>query len=198
MKKIFFILLIMFFALPSSSRAAQPLELLKDSIDNVIGILGDPIYKDASLKDAQQKKIWDIIQQMFDFEEMAKRTLARNWRSFNAQQKKVFSETFGRFLGKNYLDKIQSGFKDEKIAYLGQQMLNGTKAVIRTKIIRSSTEIPVDYSMLKQDNSWKVYDVKVEGVSLMKNYRAQFRSILLKESPKQLIDRLKRKIEDQR
>ncbi|MFC1869297.1 phospholipid-binding protein MlaC [Thermodesulfobacteriota bacterium] len=197
MKRIIFVLFIILLALPSWSHGAQPLDLLKSSIDNVIGILGDPRYKDASLKDTQQKRIWDIIQQIFDFEEMAKRALARNWRSFTAQQKKDFSEVFGRFLGKNYLDKIQSGFEGEKIAYLGQEMVDDKKAMIRTKIIRRSTEIPVYYSMLMQNNSWKVYDVKVEGVSLMKNYRAQFGSILLKESPDQLIDRLKRKTEEQ-
>ena len=197
MKRVILILFLLFFCLSSTAHSAQPLDVLKDAINQVLSILEDPVYQDASRKESQQKKIRCIINQIFDFKEMSKRTLARNWKIFTAQQKKEFSDVFGEFLADNYLKKIQTGFKGEKVVFLSQEMVTDTKAMAKTKILRETVEIPVDYSMLMRSGTWKVYDVKIEGVSLMKNYRAQFSSILLKEKPSQLIDRLRKKIEEQ-
>ncbi len=197
MGRIFPILFFISLALPSPSPGAQPTDVLKSAVDEVLTILDDPTYQEASRRDAQQKRIWDIIEQIFDFDEMARSTLAINWKNFTGPQKREFSKIFGQFLGKNYLDKIQTGFKGEKVSYSGYEMVTDRKAMVHTKIIRENGEIPVDYSMMILDGVWRVYDVKIEGVSLIKNYRAQFRSILLKESPDSLIEMLKKKVKEQ-
>lgn len=196
MKRIILILLFACILLPINAYSAQPNDILQTAIDQVIFILEDPAYQDESRKTVQKEKLWKIIGEIFDFEEMSKRTLARNWKGFSPPQQKEFTEVFGNFLTANYLKKIQSGFKGEKVVYLDYEKINETKAFVETKIIRESVEIPVNYSMLVSNNSWRIYDVKIEGVSLMKNYRVQFNSILRKESPDQLIETLRKKNQD--
>ena len=196
MAKIIPILLFFFLALPSQSRGEQPLEILQGAVDGVISILEDPAYQDPSQKKVQQKKLWEIIRGIFDFNEMARSTLARHWKEFTEEQKKEFSDVFGQFLGGNYLDKIQSGFKGEKVVYLGHETVSDNKVMVKTKIVRETLDIPVDYRMMFLNGSWRVYDVKIEGVSLIKNYRAQFHDILIKESPDTLIKMMRKKVEE--
>ena len=176
---------------------AQPIDVLQKSIEQAMDILEDPKYQEQGQKKAQRDKMWEIIRDIFDLREIAQRTLTRNWRKFTADQQKEFTELFGKFLGDNYLKKIQGGFKGEKIVYTGQRLDSDSKALIQTKIMRETVEIPVDYRMLKRDQQWKIYDVIVEGVSLTLNYRSQFNDILRKESPAELILRIKKKMEEQ-
>ncbi len=175
----------------------QPLDVLKGGVEEALTILKDPQYEGISRKEEQSEKIWQVIRKIFDLREMAKRTLARNWKRFTPQQRTEFSEVFGEFLGNNYLRKIQGGYKGEKVIYLSQEMISGSKAQVKTKILRETIEIPVNYRMLKRSETWKVYDVVIEGVSLMKNYRRQITKLLMKESPDQVIERLKKKIDQQ-
>jgi phospholipid transport system substrate-binding protein len=174
------------------------MDALKGQIDEGLSLLSDPKYKDPSLKSVQRKKIWEIVRKAFDFTELSGRTLAANWKNLSPQQRREFSEVFSEVLGNSYLDKVQGGYRDEKVAYLTQEMVSDTKAVVKTKIIREKGEIPVNYSMRLKDNSWKIYDVQVEGVSLVQNYRSQFNDILAKESPDELIRRLEKKLADQK
>lgn len=196
MKRIVQILCILFMASPVHSYGAQPMEVVKQAVDEVLLILEDSTSPDASQGDEQPGEIWDIINRVFDFNEMSRSTIARHWEKFSEPQKKEFTEVFGKFLGKNYLNKIRSGFKGEKVIYLEENMITDARAVVKTKIIREEdVEIPVDYSMMLIDGAWRIYDVKIEGVSLIKNYRSQFHSILLKESPDKLIEMIKNKLE---
>ena len=159
MKRIILILLFACILLPINVYSAQPNDILQTAVDQVIFILEDPAYQDESRKTVQKEKLWKIIGEIFDFEEMSKRTLARNWKVFSPPQQKEFTEVFGDFLTANYLNKIQSGFKGEKVVYLDYEKINETKAFVETKIIRESVEIPVNYSMLVSNNAWRIYDV---------------------------------------
>lgn len=177
----------------------QPIDVLKTPINRVISILKDPQYHDAAKKDEQREKMWEIIQSVFDFKEISRRTLARNWKHFGPEQQKQFIHVFSEFLGDNYLNRIQSEYKNQRVIYKSQKMLSGNKALIRTKILRENDiEIPVDYKMKARNHVWKIYDVNIEGVSLVNNYRSQFARILLKETPEQLIKRLKIKLARQK
>ncbi|RPH51895.1 MAG: ABC transporter substrate-binding protein [Desulfobacteraceae bacterium] len=197
MKKTAVFLLCIFFASVSFSADTGPMDALKGPVDEGIRLLSDPKYKNPSLKRVQREKIWEIVRKAFDFTELSGRALAANWKTLNPQQRKEFTEVFSDVLGNTYLDKIQGGFRDEKVAYLGQEKVSDTKAVVKTKIIREKGEIPVDYSMRFKNDSWKVYDVHVEGVSLVQNYRSQFNEILSKDSPDELIKRLEKKLAEQ-
>ena len=179
--------------IPTLNAGAQPLETLKVAVDQAMKILDDPQYKDEAQKETQRDEIWKVIRQVFDLQGIAQITLGRNWRQFNQAEKNEFTEVFGRFLGNNYVDKIQSGFSGEKVDYLEQEKITDTKAIVKTKIVRESMEIPVDYKMHKTGADWRVYDVIIEGVSLIKNYRTQFNSFLMKKTPKDLIETIKKK-----
>lgn len=196
MKKIIFVsLFILMVITPFTYAADQPLDTMKAAIDQAIKILNDPKYQAESEKTAQRDAIWKVISHVFDLEGIAKITLGRNWRQFNESEKKEFTEVFGHFLGNNYVERIQSSYSGEKVDYLGQEMIGDDKAMVRTKIVRTgASEIPVDYRMHKTGKGWQVYDVIIEGVSLVKNYRTQFNSFLMRNKPQQLIETIKKKL----
>jgi phospholipid transport system substrate-binding protein len=184
-----------------AAAAGEPMDVLKAPMNEALALLRDPQYKtdDPAKKAEQREKFWAIIKPVFDFEELSKRTLARNWKKFDAAQQTAFTEVFAELLGNIYVDRIQGGYNDETIEF-GDQIKHESRplAVVKTFIVSARNRIPVDYSMIDQDGTWRVYDVKVEGVSLVKNYRSQFKEILSKESPDQLIARLKEKVAEQK
>ena len=183
---------------PSAAMSMEPMAVLKTPIDNVIAILNDPQYKAAGNRVAQRDEIWKNVKAMFDFDEISRRAVARNWRVFTVAEKAAFTDVFARFLGNTYIDKIQGEYHNEQIVYNEQNFHSDIYAEVKTTIVRETVEIPVNYRMRKGgDGEWKVYDVIVEGVSLVKNYRTQFASILRKEKPAQLIERLDKKLAEQ-
>jgi len=183
-----------------TATAADPTEVLKAPMDDALALLRDPQYKtdDPAKKAEQRAKFWALIEPVFDFKELSKRTLARNWKKFNDAQQTEFAQVFSELMGNIYVDRIQGGYSDETIEF-GDQIIHESRplAVVKTTIVSSRNRIPVDYSLIQQGETWRVYDVKVEGVSLVKNYRSQFKEILSKDSPDQLIEQLKQKVAEQ-
>ncbi|MEE4113994.1 MAG: ABC transporter substrate-binding protein, partial [Desulfobacteraceae bacterium] len=183
---------------PTEAVSMEPMVTIKIPVDSVIVILNDPKYKVAGTKSAQRDEIWKVVKPMFDFDEIAKRAVARNWSDFNDAEKAEFTDVFAQFLGNTYIDKIQGEYHNEEIVYLGQDFYSDTYAEVKTQIVRETLKIPVNYRMLKgAEGRWKVYDIIVEGVSLVKNYRTQFASILSKDKPAQLIQQLNDKLAEQ-
>ena len=197
MKKTFLILLAGFFCMTSFAYGmnSQPMDDLKGPIEQGIAILKDPLYTGLDKKEAQREKIWELVRQVFDFKAISMRALARSWKDFTKEQQEDFTNVFAELLKNTYIDKIQGEFHDEQIIFLDQDMLSDEKAQVKTKIMRGKVEIPMDYSMKFIDGKWRVYDVNIEGVSMVKNYRNQFKSVLSKDSPADLIERLKEKNE---
>ncbi len=198
LKRFIVICCLCIFGITPLSLAADPLETLRGPIEEVIRLLNEPLYHDAALKQEQRDKIWKTIQTVFNFKEVSKRTLARNWKKFSPKEQNEFVDVFSEFLGNIYVDKIQGEYHNEKIAYLNQKIVKKTRAMVRTNILRASVEIPVDYKMKLFDGEWKIYDVNIEGVSLVKNYRVQFKKILLKNSNQHLIEQIQKKLEKQK
>lgn len=181
-----------------SAEAAEPMDDLKGPIEQVIGILKDPKYNDSSMKEQQRLEIMAVIKKIFSFNEISKRALGRDWNKFNIQQRQVFEETFADFLGYTYFKKVRDSYQGENVVFLSQEKIGDSKAVVKTKIPRKNNEIPLDYRMFSKKGEWYIYDVIIEGVSLVTNYRTQFGKILGKESPDGLIERLRKKIVEQR
>jgi phospholipid transport system substrate-binding protein len=189
---------LMLTVLPAAAASMEPIETIKAPVDAVIVILNDPQYKVAGTKSAQRDKIWKVVKPMFDFDEIAKRSVARSWGDFSDAEKIAFTDVFAQFLGNTYIDKIQGEYHNERIVYLGQDFYSETYAEVKTQIVRETLSIPVDYRMINAgDGRWMVYDIIVEGVSLVKNYRTQFASILSRDKPAQLIQRLNDKLAEQ-
>jgi phospholipid transport system substrate-binding protein len=175
----------------------EPLEAIKGPIDTVIAILNDPLYKDDTHKSEQRDKIWQSINSIFDFDEISMRAVARNWRKFSPKERAAFAAVFSKYLGNTYVDKIQGAYHNEEIVYVGQEIIKEGRALAKTIIKRETLEIPVDYRLKLMDGQWRVYDVAVEGISLVKNFRTQFTQLLKKESPAELIKRLEKKLAEQ-
>ncbi len=176
--------------------AGPPLDAVQASVNKVLEVLRDPKLKAASAKETEKQKLRVIYEQMFDDVELSKRTLARHWNSLNVAQRKEFVVLFRQVLEKAYIDKILA-YSDEKVVFERENMVSGTLAEIQTKIVTSSKEIPIFYRVILKDGTWKVYDVVIENVSLVLNYRTQFNDILAKNTPEQLLETLRKKVKEQ-
>lgn len=177
--------------------AQEPMEALKDPVDRTLSVLKDPQYREPGQKTAQRERLWQLVLTLFDFDAVSQRTLGRNWRIFSPEEKARFTAIFTRLIGNTYIDRIQGEFADEEVVFLDQELVRTNQALVKTHLVRGNMTIPIDYWMHRQNGTWKVYDVLVEGISLVKNYRTQFNKLLLKITPAQLIDRLQKKVDDQ-
>jgi phospholipid transport system substrate-binding protein len=178
---------------PGSAFAApSPLETIKPQVDRALEVLRDPALKADSAKAAKEKKIWEILDNVFDYTELSKRTLAQNWKRFSPDQQKEFISLFGKLLGTVYMDRIIA-YKDEKVVFGKVTQISDKTAEVQSEVTRSSKSIPIHYRMILQNGEWKVYDVVIEGVSLVQNYRTQFREILTNKTPEDLLKTLREK-----
>ena len=135
--------------------AGAPLETVKANVSKVLEVLRDPKLKAESAKEIEKEKLRLIYDRMFDDVELSKRTLARNWNSMNAAQRKEFVLLFRQVLEKAYIDKILS-YTNERIVFIKEDMLASSQAEIQTKVITSSKEIPIFYRVIQKNGVWKV------------------------------------------
>jgi phospholipid transport system substrate-binding protein len=173
--------------------AGVPLDSVKKCVNDVIALLSDPKLKAESAKEIKKEKLRVLYKQMFDEIEFSKRTLTRNWNNFSPAQREEFVKLFEQVLEKAYGDKVLS-YTNEKVDFHKETMLSENQAEVQSKIITSSKEIPVFYRVILKNGKWKVYDVVVENVSLVQNYRTQFNDILAKDNPEKLLEVLRNKV----
>jgi phospholipid transport system substrate-binding protein len=174
-------------------QAGAPLEMVQTNVNKVLDVLRDPALKVESAKKVKKEKLEAIYEQMFDEVELSRRTLGVNWNKLNTSQQQEFTHLYRQVLEKTYIDKILS-YTNEKIVFVKENMLAGNQAEVQTKVLTSSKEIPLFYRVIQKNDTWKVYDVVVENVSLVQNYRSQFNDILAKNTPDQLIETLQKKV----
>jgi phospholipid transport system substrate-binding protein len=197
-KKIAFMLCVLFVSIslsafsPLITEAGEPTDQVKQTVDAVINILNNKELKKPENRAERQKKIRETIEKRFDFEEMAKRSLALHWKKRTPQEQKEFTSLFSDLLEDTYIRKIER-YEDEKVVYTAEKT-EGPYATVRTRIVTTKgTEIPVDYKIFKKDQKWEVYDIFVEGVSLVNDYRSQFSEIIRAGSYEDLVQKLKKK-----
>jgi phospholipid transport system substrate-binding protein len=194
MKKALVAVVMILVELSTFAYAEQPLDTLQKLIDQGITILNDPIYKDTAQKDNQRQQLSEILNQIVDFREFCRRALASNLLKFTPQQLHEFADLFGNFVTVYYLSMLQDNYNNEKVIIIGQNLISYSKAVVQVKVFWNNLEIPVEVKMVRRGNSWKAYDIFVLGISVVRFYGAQFQEILRKETPAQIIDRLRLKI----
>jgi phospholipid transport system substrate-binding protein len=175
--------------------AGEPTDQMKHTIDSVLDILKNKELKRPGKAQQRRAAIWKILAERFDFEEMAKRSLALHWRERSPEEKKEFVALFSDLLENTYISKIER-YEDEKIQYVGENIYNGYASVKTRIITRKNIEIPIGYRLLNENKKWKVYDVAIEGVSLVNNYRTQFNDVINSSSYGELIKRMKKKQEE--
>jgi phospholipid transport system substrate-binding protein len=172
--------------------AGAPTDLLRVQIDRAVKTLEEPELKKEGKARERRVAVRRIAEDIFDFTETAKRSLGRHWQPRTPPERKEFVELFANLLERSYLSKIEL-YSGERIAYLGDT-IEGDQATVRTRIVtKHGTEIPVDYKMYKQGDRWLVYDVIIEGVSLIANYRTQFNKIIQTSSYQELVRKMKTK-----
>ncbi len=178
-------------AAPSALADSPSRQVLKSTIDHCLGMLADPAYNNPSTREAQRAKIEKEVRKVFDFEEFSARTVGQRWRGFTPAQRHDFAEAFADLLLSTYLGQLDS-YNGEQIRYTGEiSNQKGTRVEQASEIATSDGRtIPVSYRMLPKNGTWVVYDVIVEGVSLVKNYRTQFQDILTTASPDELTKRI--------
>lgn len=169
-----------------SLAADSPMAQLQETIDNVLVVL-------ETEGDNKPAQIANAIQPRFDFEKMAQLTLHKCWKSQPADQRQKFVELFSKMLEKTYITRI-SLYSAPKVEYV-REMQRGNRAEVATRIIfNSGNSIQVSYRLHQRGNDWKIYDVNVEGVSLVRNYRNQFASILKNNTFATLLTRIEKKV----
>src|SRR5437867_12360351 len=172
--------------------AGPPTDQLKGAIDRVVATLDSPALKGEGKVLERRTAVRKIANEIFDFGEIARRSLGRYWQPLSEAQRAEFVGLFGDLLERSYISKIEL-YGGEKIVYSGERM-DGDLAVVGTKIItKNGTEVPIDYRLFRRGDNWKVYDVNIEGISLVSNYRTQFNKIIQSSGYNTLVDRMKAK-----
>jgi len=196
MKRLISAMILMFAVLivmPFQSYAASAKETVESGVNKVLKTLGDPTFK-AKPKDVKIKEIGDIIGEVFDFTELSKRTLGREWKKMKAEQQKEFVELFKELLQGVYADRLLA-YTDQKIVFDKEIELKKGRAEVQSNIVLSDgTKVPIFYRLTNKSGQWKTYDLIIEGVSMVKNYRTQFRDILAKNSHEKLLEVLRDKV----
>ena len=188
-----FLILAICLMLPLQSYAATPKETVETGVNNLLKTLGDPAFK-AKSKDEQVAELGTQIEKVFDFTELSKRTLGRDWKKMSAEQQTEFVKLFKELLQGVYANQLLS-YSDQKVIFEKETMLKKGRAEVQSFLQTSDgKKIPLFYRMTNKSGSWKVYDVIIEGVSMVKNYRTQFRKILAKDSPDKLLEILRDKV----
>ena len=197
MKK-FFAMFVMILAvlavLVSQGYAATPKETVQTGVDKVVATLSDPKFKEKP-KDAKIDMVSEIINEIFDFNELSRRTLGRSWKKMSSEQQTEFVDLFTKLLQGVYADRLLA-YSDQKVIFDKEIMLKKGRAEVQSYLqTADGKKIPLFYRLTDKSGSWRVYDVIIEGVSMVKNYRTQFRDILAKNSPEKLLDILREKVE---
>jgi phospholipid transport system substrate-binding protein len=173
-----------------SAWAGAPTDQLRGRIDRVLQVLEDPELKADTRVDERRATIRALAHEIFDFRELSQRALARHWQERTAAERDEFVGLFADLLERSYIGKIETYSGGDRIQYTSESA-DGNQATVRTRIVTTSgTEIPVDYRLHRIGERWLVYDVTIEGVSLVANYRAQFNRIIRTSSFSGLVAKL--------
>ena len=176
--------------LPAETGSAT--EAMKGTIDQALKVLEDESLKSPEKSRERLAILEDIIGKRFDYREMGKRTLGKHWRKMSEADQDEFVRLFQRFLSKTYAGNVD-GYSGEQVQYLKERR-KGDYAEVQTAVTSDKSTTAIYYRLLKSANTWKVYDVLIEDVSLVKNFRSQFGRIIEAESAKGLLEKLRAKI----
>lgn len=180
-------LILFSFLLPAPSRAGSPTDQVRATVENALAIVRNPRLKSAAQKENLRAELAQAVYPRFDFTEMAKRSLGAHWARRTAEERREFVKIFAGLLGNFYLDRIES-YTVQNILYT-RETEDANYAEVDTKIVtdNSGEELSINYKLHRVDNEWKVYDLMIEGVSLVDNYRSQFDRVIVRSSFENLV-----------
>ena len=189
------VILVVLATVAPSWGAASPVVEVRKTVDEVVRIVADTDLKKPQNELKRRKALKSAIGQIFDHAEMARRSMGQNWKELSPSQQKEFTDLFATLLENSYAGKIES-YNNEKIVYL-KDIVDGDYAEVKSRIITAKRdEFSLDYRLMREGERWKVYDVVIEGVSLVSNYRSQFNKIIKAQGYPELVKKMKAKRED--
>jgi phospholipid transport system substrate-binding protein len=172
--------------------AGEPGELVMKTIDKGLAIFKDPSLSGKEKLGERKQKLWEELSPIFNFGEMSKRALGKHWNERSDEEKQEFVELFTSVLNDSYIGKTD-GYSGEKVVYLRERQA-GAGSKVQTKFVaKTGKEISVDFNLLNNHGKWKVYDVIIEGVSLVNNWRKQFYDTLTRSSYEDMVQKIKKK-----
>jgi phospholipid transport system substrate-binding protein len=176
--------------------AGGPMEGIRTTTERILEILSDPDLEGSGHRAERRRRIREVVDKRFDWEAISRSALSIQWRNLGTEERKEFTRLFRRLVERTYMDRLED-YSGEEVLYLDEET-SGTRASVRVKIVtRKNQEIPVEYRLRRGDGGWLVYDILIEGVSLVKNYRVQFNDILAKSSYAELLERLRAKVQEE-
>jgi phospholipid transport system substrate-binding protein len=190
------LVILIVFILNSGAFAAaskDPMEQLQQAVDEILQILQSEELKRPEKKDERKQLILNAVNKMFDFREMARSSLGQSWNTLKPEEQDEFVGLFTSLVEQRYIGKIDS-YTDQKVIYT-KKLVKGSKAMIYTAIVDKDLEIPIIYRLEESDGKWLIYDLKIENVSLIVNYRRDFDSIIRKEQFAGLVEKITKQLE---
>jgi phospholipid transport system substrate-binding protein len=184
--------LMVWLTLPLLAFAGVPLDTVKANVNSVLELLRDPKLKGEAGRKIKEQRITAAAEKLFDFVELSKRTLGLSWNNFTPEQRKEFVQLFQEILKDAYVEKITS-YDNEQVNFTKEVPLSENTVEVDSVVIWKGGQVPINYRVIKKESGWKVYDVVIEGVSLISNYRTQFREILGNNPPEKLLETLRTK-----
>ena len=178
-------------ALPVTASEIQPMDTLKDRIDKGLALLNDASCLTPACRIRQERRLWQLLQESFDFFTMSRLVLASRWHDFTPEQQMTFVHEFAEYLRRSYLPELLEKYNGEQVEYVRQEQVSSTKARVDVVVLWRARRIPITAKMTRREGTWKIYDVSSLGISAMQNYRAQFRWLLQQETPARVIEILK-------
>ncbi|MBM4122839.1 MAG: ABC transporter substrate-binding protein [Nitrospira sp.] len=177
---------------PLAVAGGSATEAMKSTIDRVLEILADKELKKPDRLEERRRMLEKVVAERFSYEEMATRSLAAQWKALNENERKEFVELFQSLLTRTYADKVES-YSGQPVQYVNERLREEGYAEVRTKVVSGKAEIPLDYRLTRLAGDWRVYDVVIDGVSLVSNYRGQFSKIIKSSSYADLVEKLRKK-----
>ncbi len=170
--------------------SGDALETLRAKIDEGVRILDDPELASIDRRAEKEEKLWRLSEELYDYPVMARLVLGSYWDELTPHQQVEFFDAFTGFLRSVYVPRLLERYSGQRIHYDRQQILSPSKAVVEAYVFWNARKIPFSVHMIRRQAGWKIYDISIMGISAIKNYRAQFRWLLLSGTLDQLIARL--------
>jgi phospholipid transport system substrate-binding protein len=178
--------------------AGEPTDLVRQTTDQVLKILEDPQFQTPNRQAERQERLHKIAEQVFDWQEMARRALAVHWRERTPQEQQEFVRLFRDLVEGTYINRLESAIHEKREIQYAAEQVDGPRATVKTNVVtRRNQQVPIEYRLHKADGRWLIYDVLVEGISLVNNYRSQFNRIITSSSYNELVQKMKNRQGDE-
>jgi phospholipid transport system substrate-binding protein len=183
--------------LSGEAREGAPVDQVRDILETALGILNDPALQGPEKKDEQRKQIRQLIASRFNYAEMAQRSLDSHWVKLTGQQRQEFVGLFGELFERSYSKLVLNSLRDQQIIYAGESV-NGAQALVKTILVdKRGDRLPVDYQLQQQKGRWEMFDVVIDGVSIVGNYQSQFNKVIQTSSFSELVRKMRIKRDEE-